>query len=144
MSKGVNAKRQSAALPREQGRYLVMKLVGSNRASTTKVFSLSIISANPATAGYGVEKFISNLANAPSTINLRLGAVRRLAYEAADCSLLSADLAAGIQSLLLARFTTKHMAPADAGPVSGIPYTQADSLQETSPHQRAAISEMKS
>jgi hypothetical protein len=35
---------------------------------------------------------------APGTINLRLGAVRRLAYEAADCGLLSADLAAGIRS----------------------------------------------
>src|SRR5271170_2331927 len=34
---------------------------------------------------------------APGTINLRLGAVRRLADEAADCGLLSADLAAGIQ-----------------------------------------------
>lgn len=34
---------------------------------------------------------------APKTINLRLGAVRRLAYEAADCGLLSADLAAGIR-----------------------------------------------
>ena len=34
---------------------------------------------------------------APGTINLRLGAVRRLAYEAADCALLSADLAAGIR-----------------------------------------------
>ena len=33
---------------------------------------------------------------APGTINLRLGAVRRLAYEAADCGLLSADLAAGM------------------------------------------------
>jgi hypothetical protein len=33
---------------------------------------------------------------APGTINLRLGAVRRLAYEAADCGLLSPDLAAGI------------------------------------------------
>src|SRR5712671_6004508 len=32
---------------------------------------------------------------APGTINLRLGAVRRLAYEASDCGLLSADLAAG-------------------------------------------------
>ncbi len=31
------------------------------------------------------------------TINLRLGAVRRLAYEAADCGLLSSDLAAGIR-----------------------------------------------
>src|ERR1700687_3841020 len=34
---------------------------------------------------------------APGTINVRLGAVRRLAYEAADCGLLSADLAAGIR-----------------------------------------------
>jgi len=33
---------------------------------------------------------------APGTINLRLGAVRRLAYEATDCGLLSPDLAAGI------------------------------------------------
>jgi site-specific recombinase XerD len=33
---------------------------------------------------------------APGTVNLRLGAVRCLAYEAADCGLLSADLAAGI------------------------------------------------
>jgi hypothetical protein len=34
---------------------------------------------------------------AAGAINLRLGAVRRLAYEAADCALLSADLAAGIR-----------------------------------------------
>src|SRR5450755_3883651 len=34
---------------------------------------------------------------APGTVNLRLGAVRRLAYEAADCGLLSPDLAAGIR-----------------------------------------------
>ena len=34
---------------------------------------------------------------APGTINLRLGAVRRLAYDAADCDLLSADLTAGIR-----------------------------------------------
>ena len=33
----------------------------------------------------------------PGTINLRLGAVRRLAYEAADCGLLSTGLAAGIR-----------------------------------------------
>jgi site-specific recombinase XerD len=32
-----------------------------------------------------------------STINLRLAAVRRLAYEASDCGLLSPDLAAGIR-----------------------------------------------
>src|ERR1035437_4541414 len=34
---------------------------------------------------------------ARGTISLRLGAVRRLAYEASDCGLLSADLAAGIR-----------------------------------------------
>jgi site-specific recombinase XerD len=34
---------------------------------------------------------------APGTINLLLGAVRRLAYEASDCGLLSPDLAAGIR-----------------------------------------------
>src|SRR6185503_11908014 len=34
---------------------------------------------------------------APGTINLRLGAVRCLAYEASDCGLLSPDLAAGIR-----------------------------------------------
>jgi len=34
---------------------------------------------------------------ASSTINLRLAAIRRLAYEAADCGLLSSDLAAGIR-----------------------------------------------
>ena len=34
---------------------------------------------------------------APGTINLHVGAERRLAYEAADCGLLSPDLAAGIR-----------------------------------------------
>src|SRR5271166_218376 len=38
-----------------------------------------------------------------STINLRLAAVRRLAYEAADCGLLSPDLAAGIRRVKGAR-----------------------------------------
>ena len=34
---------------------------------------------------------------APGTVNLRLGAVHRLAYEAADCGLLSAEAAAGVR-----------------------------------------------
>jgi hypothetical protein len=34
---------------------------------------------------------------APGTINVRLAAVRRLAYEAADTGLLSSDIAAGIR-----------------------------------------------
>jgi len=37
---------------------------------------------------------------APSTINLRLAAIRRLAYEASDCGLLSPDLAAGIRRVI--------------------------------------------
>ena len=41
-----------------------------------------------------------------TTINLRLAAVRRLAYEAADCGLLSADLAAGHRGLKFAVFAT--------------------------------------
>ena len=40
---------------------------------------------------------------APSTINLRLAAVRRLAYEASDTGLLSPDLAAGIRRVKRAK-----------------------------------------
>src|SRR5438270_857272 len=41
--------------------------------------------------------FLEHAHYASSTINLRLVAVRRLAYEAADAGLLSPDLAAGIR-----------------------------------------------
>src|SRR5712692_4745269 len=40
---------------------------------------------------------------APSTINVRLAAIRRLAYEAADTGLLSPELAAGIRRVKGAR-----------------------------------------
>src|SRR5258708_21425854 len=40
---------------------------------------------------------------APSTINVRLAAVRRLAYEASDTGLLSPDLAAGIRRVKCAK-----------------------------------------
>jgi site-specific recombinase XerC len=40
---------------------------------------------------------------AAGTINQRIAAVRRLAHEAADCGLMSADLAAGIQPVKGAR-----------------------------------------
>lgn len=40
---------------------------------------------------------LEQLRYAPSTINLRLAAVRRVAYEAADSGLLSPELAAGIR-----------------------------------------------
>src|SRR5450759_2710186 len=41
--------------------------------------------------------FLEQNSLAPSTINVRLAAVRRLAYEAADTGLLSPELAAGIR-----------------------------------------------
>src|SRR2546425_1132258 len=40
---------------------------------------------------------------ASSTINLRLAAIRRLAYEAADCGLLSPDLAEGFAESRVSR-----------------------------------------
>ena len=40
---------------------------------------------------------LEQLGYAPATINLRLAAVRRIAYEAADAGLLSPELAAGIR-----------------------------------------------
>jgi integrase len=43
--------------------------------------------------------FVEQKQLAPSTINVRLAAVRRLAYEAADAGLLSPELAAGIDRL---------------------------------------------
>jgi hypothetical protein len=42
---------------------------------------------------------------APSTVNLHLAAVRGLAHEAADCGLLSADLAAGIRHVIRCQAT---------------------------------------
>jgi hypothetical protein len=41
--------------------------------------------------------YLENRSLAPGTINVRLAAVRRLAYEAADTGLLSPDLAVGIR-----------------------------------------------
>jgi hypothetical protein len=43
--------------------------------------------------------YLESLQLAPGTVNLRLGAARRLAYEAVDCGLLSSDLAAGIRRI---------------------------------------------
>ena len=46
---------------------------------------------------------LATLALAPSTINVRLSAIRKLASQAAEAGLLSTDLAAGIQTLQGAR-----------------------------------------
>ena len=47
--------------------------------------------------------FLEQKLYAPTTINLRLAAVRRVAYEAADSGLLSPELAAGIRRVKGAR-----------------------------------------
>lgn len=55
-----------------------------------------------------------------ATINLRLAAVRRLAYEAADTGLLSPELAAGIRRVKGAkRVGVRPGELADRGPESG-------------------------
>jgi integrase len=53
---------------------------------------------------------------APATINLRLAAVRRIAYEAADAGLLSPQLAAGIRRVKGVRHRCASRELADAGP----------------------------
>jgi len=51
---------------------------------------------------------------APATINLRLAAVRRLAYEAADTGLLSPDLAAGISPFKYSPLAPEYRSRLDA------------------------------
>jgi hypothetical protein len=65
---------------------------------------------------------------APATINLRLAAVRRIAYEAADAGLLSPELAAGIRRAELLALQLESIqqreehwvATSDAGRSSGL------------------------
>jgi hypothetical protein len=96
--------------------------VTRRRADESKAAVLNSLNAADATRGYrhAIDEFVdwycsearlafnrivglryrSHLESrqlAPGTINLHLGAVPRLAYEAADCGLLNADLAAGIR-----------------------------------------------
>src|SRR5246127_1166472 len=80
----------------------VLRLLDLEHSKTAVLNSLT---SQDAQRGYrhAIDEFVDwycsepRLELAPGTINLRLGAVRRLAYEAADCGLLSADLAAGIR-----------------------------------------------
>lgn len=66
--------------------------VPSGRMTTRSGNSLTVIAPGHEQAHYS-----------SSTINPRLAAVRRLAYEAADCGLLSPDPAAGIRRVKGAR-----------------------------------------
>src|SRR5450755_1742624 len=87
--------------------------------SKTAVLNALTSPASRRTYEYAIEQFIAWYCSEPrlalnrihleasglaaATINQRLAAVRRLAHEAADCGLLSADLAAGIQRVKGAR-----------------------------------------
>jgi len=59
----------------------------------------------------------------PSSINLRLAAVRRLAYEAADTGLLSPELAAGILD------STKHARSRRMTPQSELNWAAAGTIR---------------
>jgi hypothetical protein len=78
---------------------------------------------------------------ASGTINLRLDAVRRLAYEAADCNLLSADLAAGVRRVTRpgpsTSVTAKSSAPATTKPSRSILTTCNFSTRDTTPRRAA-------
>jgi hypothetical protein len=81
---------------------------------------------------------------APSTINLRLAAVRRLAYEASDCGLLSPDLAAGIRRVKGARRTSawlKCSQTADAERIACTEETQ-NTLNNEIPQVASPINEL--
>src|SRR6202043_3664837 len=71
----------------------VLRLPDLEHAKAAVLNSLTSLDAQ---RGYrhAIDEFVDWYCSEP---RLRLGVVRRLAYEAADCGLLSADLAAGIR-----------------------------------------------
>lgn len=74
---------------------------------------------------------------APSTINLRLAAIRRLAYEASDCGLLSPDLAAGIGRVKGVRLLGVRVGNwLGASSVSGMPLTITSAWSRMRPPER--------
>ncbi|HEY4962247.1 MAG TPA: tyrosine-type recombinase/integrase [Terriglobales bacterium] len=104
---------------RPKHRRTVLRLSDLDHSKSAVLNSLTSL-ASRRTYEYAIEEFISWYCSEPrlafnrvvvtryrmqlearclaaATINQRLAAVRRLAYEASDCGLLSADLAAGIQ-----------------------------------------------
>ena len=105
--------------PTPRHRRTVLRLSDLDHSKSAVLNSLTSL-ASRRTYEYAIEEFISWYCSEPrlafnrvvvtryrvqlearclaaATINQRLAAVRRLAYEASDCGLLSADLAAGIQ-----------------------------------------------
>jgi hypothetical protein len=71
--------------------------LGSRRAGTTSAKLAGDGREAVANADVHIEVPFKETGQAPATINLRLAAVRRVAYEAADAGLLNPELAAGIR-----------------------------------------------
>lgn len=67
----------------------------STNSSAGTAPNLAWLLAEP--LSFATDSFFEQRNLAPSTINVRLAAVRRLAHEASDTGLLSPDLAAGIR-----------------------------------------------
>ena len=74
---------------------------------------------------------------APGTVNLRLGVVRRLAYEAADCGLLSPDFAAGIRRVKGVKILGVRLG-------NWLTVEQATTLWQTPPDDRLKANEIAS
>lgn len=66
-------------------------------ASSSPGIVRSRVSPSTEPSSFGIGFISEQRQYAPATINLRLAAVRRIAYEAADAGLLSPELAAGIR-----------------------------------------------
>jgi site-specific recombinase XerD len=90
-------KRNPSSKRRRSSTKAVLRLPDLEHAKAAVLNSLNSADAK---RGYchAIEEFVhlESRQLAPGTINLRLGAVYRLAHEASDCGLLCADLAAGI------------------------------------------------
>ncbi len=112
MPRKVNAKRKAAPkrvlrlLDLEHAKRTVLNTLGSPESSRAYAFAIDdFVQWYCSEPRFAFNKHVvlryrlelESRSLAPSTINLRLAAVRRLAYEAADCGLLSPELAAGIQ-----------------------------------------------
>ncbi len=67
--------------------------------AATIVQQVRSLASSPGTVVLRYRLHLEDRHLAPGTINVRLAAVRRLAYEAADSGLLSPDLAAGIRRI---------------------------------------------
>jgi len=80
--------------------------------------------------------FLEQKQLAPSTINVRLAAVRRLAYEAADAGLLSPELAAGIRRVKGAKRLGKRVG-------NWLTLDQARSLVRCDPESELALREKR-